>query len=163
MSDGYRGGLFRTRNILGTVLVAGAVIGWYLPDFWKGLGGGSSIGVGIGDPQTEPKTRIDQPESEESPPPEEITASEPKEELTLIKILIDDRSYLLRADDGDQVMPIEELMEKARNTIGDSDGVRIRIYRKGSSRVSAEDVLKQSLAEAGIKETAIVWMPTPVE
>ena len=51
-------------------------------------------------------------------------------------------------------------MELIQAAEGDEDGIRLKIYRNDSTRASSEEKLKQALAEAGVADTAVFWVPT---
>jgi hypothetical protein len=159
MEQKSRWGLLSKRNILGAVLVAGIVAGVYLADFWKGFGGGSSLGIGIGDKsQTATTTTDAKPDGTY----EDIAAT-PHESPTVVKVVIANWSYALRTADGEQPVELSQIVELAKSAKGDDDGIRVRIYRKLSSRAKAETDLESALTAAGIQEKEIVFMPTPNE
>ena len=160
MVEKPRSWLFRKRTVLGAVLVAGVIVGQYLPDLWNGFGGGSSVGVGIGDPapgtKREPST-----DSTEKPAKDDIKL--PTNVPPVIKVVIDDRSYFIRSSDGDRSVEISEVIALAKAAAGDADGIRVRVYRKGTSRSSAENALQDAFNEAKISNDAVLWVPTPTE
>jgi len=157
MEDKSRGWLFRKRNILGAALIAGIIVGQYLPNFWNGFGGGSTVGVGIGDPA--PATQGE---------PSEATSVKPAEDdvkpLTdvppVTKVVIDDRSYFIRSADGDRPVEIAEVIALTKAATGDANGIRVIVYRKGTSRPSAENALQDAFNEAKISDKAVFWVPT---
>lgn len=81
--------------------------------------------------------------------------------LQVLDILIDDRSYLIKsaAQPQDRYRPAEiaEIVKLARQTSGDEDGIHIRVYRKGSARVTPESQLKEELKKAGLSQQMIDW------
>jgi len=152
------------RNVLGAVLVAGIATGIYVGKFWKGFGGGSSLGVGVGDPQANSQAGADAKSPEiktpdrpepESPPPADVPR--------VVRVVIDDQSYFVRSEGGDEPIDLKQIVALTRAAAGDEDGIRIRIYRKFSSRTSAELALSAALVEAGIKDDQTVWVPTPID
>jgi hypothetical protein len=74
-------------------------------------------------------------------------------------VLIDERSYFLRrvVDGQEEYNRIElpELINLAKSTRGNEDGIRVRIFRRESSRASAENVLHEKLTEAGLPRQSI--------
>ena len=46
---------------------------------------------------------------------------------------------------------------------GDANGIRVIVYRKGTSRPSAENALQDAFNEAKISDTAVFWVPTTTE
>ena len=160
MEEKSRSWLFRKRTVLGAALIAGVIVGQYLPNFWNGFGGGSSVGVGIGDPapgtKSEPST-----DSTDKPATDEITL--PTNVPPVIKVVIDERSYFIRSSEGDRPVEITEVIALAKAAAGDADGIRVRVYRKGTSRPSTENALQEAFNEAKISDTAVFWIPTPTQ
>ena len=153
--------LLSTRNILGAVLVAGIAAGVYLGDFWKGFGwGGGPQGV-AGNSSTTSK----QKSSDSKTSSKETTQTEKTSTVSgkVVKVVIDNRSYFLRSTAGDQATELNDLVEMAKTAAGDEDGIRIRIYRKKSSRPSAEEALREALVAAGIPEEQTAWPANPVD
>lgn len=166
MENNSRGWLFRKRNILGAALIAGIIVGQYLPNFWNGFGGGSTIGVGLGDPKSGTNAdptddATDKPTDTSKPAEEDIKL--PVNVPPVIKVVIDDRSYFIRSPEGDRPVEIAEVIALAKAAAGDADGIRVRVYRKGTSRPSAENALQDAFNEAKISDTAVFWVPTTTE
>jgi hypothetical protein len=166
MQEKSRGWLFRKRNILGAALVAGVIVGQYLPNFWNGFGGGSITGVGVGDPKT--RTYTQPPEdikdkSTDADKPAEIASKIPLNVPSVIKVVIDDRSYFIRSAEGDRPVEITEVIGLVKAAAGDPDGIRVKVYRRGTSRPSAENALQDAFNEAKISDTAILWVPTTID
>lgn len=166
MEHNARGWLFRKRNILGATLIAGIVVGTYLPNFWNGFGGGSIVGVGVGDPKTgtpsqDSEDSASKPEDKAKPVESD---SKPLENVPpVIKVVIDERSYFLRSAEGDRPIEVPEVIALAKAAAGDADGIRIRIYRKKTSRIKAEQDLQDSLVAAGVSDSAILWIPVAID
>jgi hypothetical protein len=166
MAPGSRGSLFRTRNFLGAALLAGVGLGVYLGKFNFGLGGGNQFGIGSSDSQTHVTTAAGNIK------PLEVT-SEKKEKVEspiavpdVVRILIDERQYYLRSENGgdqDVAMELPKLIRLIEQAPGDSDGLRVRVYLKSTARASAEENLKSALKDAGINEASVFWVPTPVK
>lgn len=168
MSQKSRGGLFRTRNILGAALIAGIALGIYLGQ-WKGfgLGGGWELGTGDGE------THVSLNPSGDSI--QKLHTLEPKPEKNealavqvpdVVRIVIDDEKYFLRqASDGSKDLPmtLPDLIRLIEQAPGDADGLRVRVYEKLTARAEAEENLKKELANAGVPDAAIFWVPTPLE
>ncbi len=153
--------LLSTRNLLGAVLVAGIAAGVYLADFWKGFGwGGGPQGVaGNSSTTSKPKSADSKTSSKEASPMDKTSTVSGK----VVKVVIDNRSYFLRTADGDQATELNDLVSLARAAAGDEDGIRIRIYRKKSSRPSAEEALRDALVAAGVPEEQAAWPANPVD
>jgi hypothetical protein len=173
MAEQSRSGWFRKRNILGAVLVAGIMAGVYLGDMWKGFGGGSTLGVGLGDPSS--SSTAASPGDSETKKTESSTATKESAEdpnaaaqlemnvPPVIKIVIDDRAYSIRSANGDKPAEIPRIIELIKAAPGDADGIRVRIYKKLSSRTSAEIALQEAFSAAGISDDHVLWIPTPID
>ncbi|MFK7777427.1 MAG: hypothetical protein QM501_04815 [Gimesia sp.] len=81
--------------------------------------------------------------------------------LKVLDILIDNRSYLIKASSQPQERyrsaGIKEVIQQATRATGDEDGIRIRVYRKGSARVIPESLLKEELKNAGLAPQMVDW------
>ena len=162
--------LFRTRNILGVALIAGIWLGIYLKDIFRfGTGGDGFLGLGkSGDnsssiTKAENRLKDDDAANPDDSTDEIIGTQTPAQERAtsqVIKVLIDDRQFLLRDGKTDQPIALPKLIGLIKDAPGDADGVRVRIYQKLSARVSAEEQLKEALAEAQIPDAAIFWVPS---
>lgn len=165
MAAESRSSLFRKRNFLGAALLAGIGLGVYLGKLNFGWGGGNQFGIGsIG---TETQVSVAPAAGNTRP----LEATKEKEELPIavpdvVRILIDDRQYYLRSENGgDQGVPISlpNLIRLVEQAPGDEDGLRVRVYRRVTARAATEEALKTALADAGINEAAIFWVPTPIK
>jgi len=148
----------------GGVLILGIVLGQYF-----GLTPGINTGPGDGEEKTE---TVDEESraimaSTESDMVPVLIQPEPKQKslaelpLQVLDILIDDRSYLIKASSQpqDRYRPaeIKEVIQQAKRATGDEDGIRIRVYRKGSARVIPETLLKDELKIAGLAPQMVDW------
>ncbi len=81
----------------------------------------------------------------------------------ILTVLIDEHDYLIEIPGSPDPIfrptPLERIVELARITDGDTNGTRVRILRRQSSRASAEEKLKLELERQGIHDDAIV-MPS---
>ena len=77
---------------------------------------------------------------------------------TLI-VLIDDHKYLVQVSGNEagawHSVELERLIEIAQQASGDSNGIRVRIHKKVTSRASAEHKILTALEQAGISRDAI--------
>ncbi|MDB5342874.1 MAG: hypothetical protein JWP89_1251 [Schlesneria sp.] len=156
--------LFNTRNMMGVVLIAGIAAGVYLGDFMKGPGwGGSSKGPGNSTSTSTGKdgTADKKPVTDKTEVAPEKIAALPQ--TPVVKVVIADRSYFLRSAEGDQPIELDQVVAQATAAKGDVDGIRIRVYRKLSSRTAAEIALRDALAAAGVGDDQTVWVPNPVD
>ncbi len=146
----------RMRYVIGGALVLGIVAGVWLSDLLKGLGSGNGVGIGQAglegvavqiDPAT---TGSDLGVSTESTTGVAATS---------LKVLIKDRGYFLRTGDLDSPIDLEALVPMVRAATGDDDGIKLRIYRSGTARVTAELQLREALRAANVAEGAIYTSP----
>ena len=166
MENNSRGWLFRKRNILGAALIAGIIVGQYLPNFWNGFGGGSITGVGLGDPKSgtsDESTEGATGKKTDTEPHAEDDFKLPTDVPPVTKVVIDDRSYFIRSAEGDRPVEIAEVIALTKAAAGDANGIRVIVYRKGTSRPSAENALQDAFNEAKISDTAVFWVPTTTE
>ncbi len=72
----------------------------------------------------------------------------------VLSVLIDEHDYRLQLPDAAEpayvTVPLQRIVELAGFAKGDSNGIRVRILRRESSRASAEERLKLELAQIGI-------------
>ncbi|MSR56370.1 MAG: hypothetical protein EXS05_01695 [Planctomycetaceae bacterium] len=158
-----RNWLFMKRTWLGIAVAAGVLVGVNFPEFWKGFGGGGANPLGVGssganDPDiSETAAKI----PTVSPVKQTKVSDEPGSGRVpvAIKVVIAERSFSLSSNEGERPIDVAEVVELVKRTRGDADGIRLRIYRKPSSRPSAETALQNALTEAGIGEDAVLWVP----
>lgn len=147
----------------GGVLILGMVLGQFF-----GLTPG--INSGSGDGEEKPASTDDSRAimaSTESDIVPILIQPEPKHKsldelpLKVLDILIDNRSYLIKASSQPQERyrsaDIKEVIQQAKRATGDEDGIRIRVYRKGSARVIPESLLKDELKNAGLAPQMVDW------
>ena len=80
----------------------------------------------------------------------------------VLEILIDETEYFLVLPGEEPIYRpsgVADLVVLAKQTRGDSNGIRVKILRRETSRTQAEVELKQALADAGVGEDA-VYMPS---
>ena len=80
-----------------------------------------------------------------------------------LTVLIDEHDYLIELPGSPDPIfrptPMDRIVELAKLTNGDTNGTRVRILRRQSSRASAEEKLKLELERHSIHSDAIV-MPS---
>ena len=79
----------------------------------------------------------------------------------VLGIMIDEYSYFMVIPGEDTIYrptELDRLVQLAQQATGDSNGIKVRILRRETSRTKAEVDLKNALAEGGIGEDA-VYMP----
>jgi hypothetical protein len=176
MANSSGGKLFRKRNILGAALAAGIGLGIYLGqwNFGLGLGGNGFWGFGgpgkiretddtaAGDSSKEVLKAKDDSNSEivGTPVANDLPDELPKTVPKVVRVLIDDRQYLLRGETKNTPISLANLIDLIKKAPGDDDGFRVRVYEKSNVRMSAEENLKAALAAAEIPESAIIFVPS---
>ncbi|WP_373652545.1 hypothetical protein [Schlesneria sp. DSM 10557] len=158
-----RGGLFRTRNILGAALLVGLGVGLYLGKWGLGTGGSDGWGTGGGETQVSVNSDgvVNPPQTLKSEVPARVYPV-----TDVVRVVIDEDSYLLRQEsDGSKDVPITlpELIKLVEQAKGDADGLRVRIYENMTARAEAEENLKQELSKAGVPDASIFWVPITAE
>lgn len=74
----------------------------------------------------------------------------------VIEVIIDEKDYLLKQGEKPfKKISIDQLISLTKQAPGNSDGLRLRIYRKPTSKTSAEVKLQQAIDEAKIPELAV--------
>jgi len=131
------------------VLGVGLLIGMFnvlLPD-WNTPGDG-------GDPENSQDASAEPPDAQASIVPASSTAPTVLEKLD---ILIDGRKYLIKSGKTSVYteLKLEELIQKAKATTGDEDGVRVEVVRRENARASAEEALRDGLLKAGLKSLEV--------
>ncbi|MCA9083283.1 MAG: hypothetical protein KDA81_04465 [Planctomycetaceae bacterium] len=167
-----RPGLFKTtaRAASGGALVIGALLTLL---FLRGGGIGSGTSeapptqVTTGQPERTPTVQA--PSDARTPSDDSVDASggltdDEKKALSkdVLTVLIDEHEYLMEVPSDSETVyrPIElkRVIELAQQAPGDTNGIRVRVLRRESSRAAAEDQIKRDLTRAGIGEDSI-YMP----
>ncbi len=140
----------RKRTIAGSILVVGVLIGSFLSGLIPGFGIGGREGDGRGD-----ETLASLDTSTEILP----TAAATGVSKDVLDVRVEDRRYSLRrvVDGKDVYEPatLDQIIELARETKGNDQGIRVRINRRPSARVVAWMTLQQELIKAGLSEHSV--------
>ncbi|MBS0204775.1 MAG: hypothetical protein JSS49_17860 [Planctomycetes bacterium] len=164
--------LLSKRNILGTVLAIGIAVGVYLGDLWKGFGTGQSGSDAArkattettdGDAVAETSTTLATVDGASAGKTASTSPTGSDKVSQVVKVIVSDRSYFVRTDDGDEPSELKKVVALAKSATGDVDGIRIRIYRRLSSRTASEIALAEALTAAGITEEQTVWVVNPID
>lgn len=165
------GMLPRKRTVIGGTLAVGLIAGIWLSGKLPHLGSGFGLGTGgdgvLGQPNTsnvvilaeegvsKPGSINDSAEHGRKP---KRTDAEPLDDV--LTILVEDRSYAVwrKTQKGNGYFPAEldELIPLALNATPNDDGLRVRILRSESARVTAWQKLQSDLVQAGVPADAIV-------
>jgi hypothetical protein len=157
------------RAASGGVIVVAALLALM---FFRGTGTGDGDAETAGTPDASPGNTLvsteTTPGNSKNPvvPRDESGGLTPDEQKALsgkvLGILIDERSFLLAVPDGEseiyKPIKLQRLTELAKLADGDSNGIRVRVMRRESARMSAEAGIKQALQSVGIGDDAI-YMP----
>ncbi len=166
----------RKRTILGGTLAIGLVAGVYLSGMLPHLGSGIGLGTGgdgvLGLPEKQDvlvstgddvkKSATVHDESDDvdkgkQPKPRRTDAAPSDDVLT---ILVEDRHYAVwrktRKGNGYFPADLEKLVDLALKAQPNDDGIRVRILRSTSARITAWKALQAGLVEAGIPAESII-------
>lgn len=159
----------RKRTLAGGTLAVGLIVGIWLSGFLPQLGSGLGLGSGgdtvIGKPETSPvsvnasldeTTRSNSADSKSRKPvPVDV---EPLDDV--LTILVEDRHYAVwkktRSGNGFFPSELSDVVMLAMNSKPNDDGLRVRILRSESARVTAWQKLQQELVRAGIPAESIL-------
>lgn len=150
----------KKRTIAGGLLLVGAVLGTFMSGLLPGFGSGSGIRAqGAGEDSARanretPDERSQEPASEEVPAVVDVKSPPP----VVLEIRIDNHEYIVPDDGtatGVRIVGLDEVVELAQATTGNDDGIRVRILRTGSARLTAWTTLHDSLVKAGLSLDSI--------
>lgn len=157
----------KKRNLFGGALLGAVALGIYLGQFWKGPGLG---GGGAGDElsltshqESQVHSGVDrnavsapaQMEKSQGEKPAEIDLGLPAQMITIV---VHDQKYRLVTGDNPKVgtdLSLEDVKRYAGETIGSSDGIRVRILKERDAREGARSDLMAALTQAGLKREEI--------
>jgi len=147
----------RKRTIVGGLVAAGIVIGALMSGLLPGFGSGSGIGDGT-------QVAISATSSSSVVPPDDntdiISAPDrmPKEARVLV-VVIKEESYFVRTvvDGNEKIEPadLDRIVELAKATSGNKDGIRVNILRDESARFLTWKTLQEELAKAGLPSDSV--------
>ena len=153
--------MFKFRNVVSVVLVLGVAAGLWLSEFWKGFGFGDGKGPGLGDGDKAVAVSTD----DEGGAAPELGVDGPASTThtgQTVRVVIRDRDYFLKEGRKETPLPLDRLVNTVREMPGDDDGIRLRVYRADTARVTAELELREALQKAEIPESATYWSPDAV-
>ena len=148
----------KTRTIAGGLVVVGAVLGTFmsglLPGFGSGSGGGAQD-AGNNSPPASPNEAQQEPTPVERPETSNVATVA---SAAVLDIRIDNHDYVVPDNDsatGVRKVDLDEAVKVAQATTGNDDGIRVRILRSQSARLTAWMTLHDSLVKAGLSEDSI--------
>ncbi len=148
----------KKRTIAGGLLVLGAVFGAFMSGLLPGFGSGSGIGVqsaGSNPNVAAPTETAREPAPVEEPVNTNVETMAPP---TVLEIRIDNHDYFVRDESsatGVRQVNLDEAVKLAQATTGNDDGIRVRILRSQSARLSAWTSLHDSLINADLTQDSI--------
>lgn len=148
----------KKRTIAGGLLVLGAVFGAFMSGLLPGFGSGSGIGVqsaGSNPNVAGPTETAREPAPVEEPVNTNVETTAPP---AVLEIRIDNHDYFVRDESsatGVRQVNLDEAVKLAQATTGNDDGIRVRILRSQSARLSAWTSLHDSLINADLTQDSI--------
>ncbi len=144
----------RMRYVVGGALVLGIAAGIWLGDLFKGIGTGDGIGIGQSG-FSGVTTGLTSGSADLGVSSENSSDVVPES----LRVIIKDREYYLRSGDDETPIDLNALVGMVQSASGDDDGIKLRIYRTGSARVTAMLQLRDALKASGVAEGAIYSSP----
>lgn len=148
----------RYRYIIGGTLALGIAAGMWLSNFLQGIGTGDGVGIG--------QSGFSGVSVNTAPSPAELGVSTDSPAAAApesIRVVIRDRNYFLQDDETETPQGLDELVTLAKTAKGDQDGIKVRVFRSQSARVTTELSLRDALVEAEIPESAIFISQEPID
>lgn len=159
----------KRRNVVagGAAVTVVALLASWISGLFTG-GGGEGNGNGGRENGQAVQTSGDETGQQPSEPERSTTgagAGDVPPEDGVLDVWIEDRQFAIRGGANPResestqrtAVPLETVVERARETVGNEDGIRVRIFRAASSRASAEQALKDALEAAGFSEHSLRW------
>ena len=148
----------RKRTVVGGLLVVGAVLGTFMSGLLPGFGSGSGVGAQSPDGDTA-QTAPDSVQPEPAPADEPVVAKiETSAHAPVLEIRIDNYDYFVADNSsktGVRKVDLDEAVKLAQVTTGNDDGIRVRIVRSRSARLTAWTTLHDSLVKADLSLDSI--------
>lgn len=147
--------------IVAIAIAIGVWLGGLLDDFGLGVGDGGGQTTAL--LSTQPSDGTTSSGASERQPDEETSKSSEttgSNDLKVVVVIIDDRNYFLQGDVGvtETAVSLDTIIKLVQNTSGNDEDIRLRVFRRKSSRASTELALQQALADAQIPETHVQWV-----
>lgn len=148
-------------------------------NFWPGQNGeqGSTGEPASQTDQTAPESQTGETSSTGQPaaelpgafpgPPDQMFNGPLPDTSRLLTVIVQEKHYLWGSNDNSTLpvrkISLEEVVAKARETTGNEQGIRVRIYHVGSALPSAEAELISALKAAGLNENEIFFEQQVIE
>ncbi|MFT4559172.1 MAG: hypothetical protein ACI8P0_000947 [Planctomycetaceae bacterium] len=148
----------KKRTVVGGLLVVGAVLGTFMSGLLPGFGSGSGVGAQgpVNDsPNAVSRDALTEPAPVENPVVAKVeTAPRP----AVLEIRVDNHDYFVAdnsSETGVRQVDLDEAVELAQAATGNDDGIRVRIVRSRSARLTAWTTLHDSLIKAELSMDSI--------
>lgn len=157
----------RTWKLVGGLVAVAAVVGIFIGKMVPGL---PSLGLPGFEQQSNPPASVATiPEEEKSPTPDQPPSDESKPELPaeandskVLYVEVDGAGYrVVSPEAGLRPATLDEIVQLAKDRPGSTEGIRIKVKRQETSKYQSEVDLRDKLVEAGIDNSAIVWLNGP--
>lgn len=148
----------KTRTIAGGLVVVGAILGSFMSGLLPGFGSGSGIGAedaGNDSPSVSSDNAQQEPTPTNEPADSDVVTVAP---AAVLDIRIDNHDYVVpdaASATGVRKVDLDEAVKLAQMTRGNDDGIRVRILRNQSARVTAWAALHDELVKAGLAMDSI--------
>lgn len=148
----------KKRTIAGGLLLVGAVLGTFMSGLLPGFGSGNGIGAQTsGSNSATPATDEvpQEPAPVQGPTVAKVESAPPP---AVLDIRIANHDYYVADDEsatGVRQVDLDEAVELAKATTGNDDGIRVRILRSESARLTAWTTLHDSLVKADLSLDSI--------
>lgn len=140
----------------GVILVGLGILIGTMTDFFRGLGPGGGAQVSL---ENSSSSKSGPRSDKDDAPHDSTTDGSMAAAGDVLHVIVDDQHYALRemVDGQSQYRPIDlaELIELAKETKGNADGIRVRIASRESARYTAEARLHDELIKAGLPEQSL--------
>ncbi len=150
--------MFRKRTLVGGLVLIG--ISGYLASLFFDFGGGAGLMPGANVSGNQTISIVDDSDNQrEKEPQDSKLATDPHPKV--LTICIDDRSYAIRQETGGKPtyrpIVLADLIETVKKTPGNDEGIRVRIVRRKTARVTAWQNLQDELIKVGLPKESVDW------
>ncbi len=148
----------KKRTVVGGLLVVGAVFGTFMSGLLPGFGSGSGVGAQSPANDSAVTGRDDAPPDQAPVQKPVVAKDETSAPAPVLEIRIDNHDYFVTDNDsetGVRKIDLDEAVKLAQVTTGNDDGIRVRIVRSRSARLTAWTTLHDSLVKANLSLDSI--------
>ena len=152
------------RVMIGGVVVLAVALAGFFGRFFGGFGTGEQGGENAKETTAENTALLSNTTArpdDRSPAAQTAAVYLDYRTVGVLEVIVDARSYTIRNDrNGARPVELGELIELAKRTPGNEEGVRVRVFRRESALVTTEKALQSALINAGLPQESIVWEQT---